>query len=142
MTKTARFKGKYQEVCDFLLIHSQYLSVFIADLRLAVPSRNGFTPDQRTLRRIAKFFPVLVPENNKNAITIHNFEAIIPKSLARWGKLQILNGGDHIRGLDTSSVESIAEKRDNSFVRVSCSPFHQNFSDMNVVHLVSGQKPG
>jgi len=52
--------------------------------------------------------------------------------MARSNKLQILNGGDKMRCLDTESAESAAEKRDNSFVRVSDpshSIFHTNWAN-------------
>jgi hypothetical protein len=90
-----------------------------ADLRLSVPTPKGFVPDRATRRQIVKFFPILVTGQQQNRIRIKDFEEILPVSMARWNKLQILNGGDQIRCLDTASELSTLEKRDNSFVRVS-----------------------
>ena len=84
-----------------------------------MPTPKGFIPDQTTRRQIAKFFPILVTNQRQNHIKIKDFEKILPVSMARWNKLEILNGGDKIRCWDTQSEFSASNKRDNSFVRVS-----------------------
>jgi hypothetical protein len=117
--KTLPIPGSYKEVSDTPNLYSVINNVFLADLRLSVPTPKGFIPDQATRRQIAKFFPILVTGRQRNRIRIKDFEEILPVSMNRWNKLQILNGGDQIRCLDTDSEVSTLGKRDNSFVRVS-----------------------
>jgi len=82
-----------------------------------------FTPDATTRRRISKFFPVLVTGRARNHLQIKDFERILPPSMIRRNKLEILNGGDRIQCSDTDSKEPLAGERDNSFVRVSSTSF-------------------
>jgi hypothetical protein len=100
-------------------LHGVVPDVFLADLRLSVPTPKGFIPDPATRCQIAKFFPILVTGRQRNRIKIKDFEEVLPVSMNCWNKLQILNGGDQIRCLDTDSEVSTQGKRDNSFVRVS-----------------------
>jgi len=87
---------EYKEV-SYSSHHLSVISdILPADLRLSVPTVKGFTPDRATRRQIAKFFPIPVASQQRNRIKIKDFKEILPVSMARWNKLQILNGGDQI----------------------------------------------
>src|SRR4051794_2086362 len=63
---------RYLEVSELFCKCHEYLHLLTADLRLSVPARKGFSPDQTTRRRIAKFFPVLATGRRRQAIRIHD----------------------------------------------------------------------
>jgi hypothetical protein len=79
----------------------------------------SFVPDRATRHQITKFFSILATDQQRNHMRIKDFEQILPVSMARWNKLQILNGGNQIRYLEAASELSTLGKRDNSFVMVS-----------------------
>jgi hypothetical protein len=89
---------------------------FAADLRLSVPTSKGFVPDATTRRQIAKYFPILVTGPERGRWKIKDFKRLLPDSMTRWNRLQILAGGDCIRCINTDSSRSMAGKRDNSRV--------------------------
>jgi hypothetical protein len=64
---------------------------------------------------MARYFPVLT----NNTIRIKDFEERMPRTAQTWRKLQIVNGGDTMRGVGDPDIPICnTEGRDNSFVRV------------------------
>jgi hypothetical protein len=100
-------------------------------MRLAV-RKAKFTPDGTTRSRIARYFPVLVdPERaRKYGISTRTFEALLPKTMEKYYKIQILAGGDKMRGNESTSIDPVSNRRDASFVRVS-----RLFSQQTLTHL-------
>jgi hypothetical protein len=112
---------------------------FEADLRLSVPTPKGFVPDPITWRQIAKSFPILV--TGHAVMRIKDFEKLLPLSMTRWNRLQILAGGDCIRCIDSNSSRSRARQCDNSFVRVCQATWFPSQTNLNLVYTVSWPEP-
>jgi hypothetical protein len=87
---------------------------------------------------------VLATGRAGNRIHIKDFEELLPLSVVRWNKPEILNGGDRVRELrcsDTDSKDSPAVQRDNSFVRVSKFAFFWLILTLRAVHTISRWQP-
>jgi hypothetical protein len=69
---------------------------------------------------MARYFPILT----NNTIRIKDFEERMPRTAQTWRKLQVVNGGDTMRGVGEADLPICnTEGRDNSFIRVR--PFSQ-----------------
>jgi hypothetical protein len=102
-------------------LFTDHLSFSIADIRLIAKTRGRVDLDSTTKRRIAKYFPILVDDRNRKRykIKITDFEKRLPLTAEKYLKMQIVNGGDTIRGVgDDIGANAGSSGQENSFVRV------------------------
>ena len=67
--------------------------------------------------RISKYFPILA----STCTPIIEFERRLPLRVRKWRKLQIVNGGDTMVGInDAEASISVVKGRDRSFIWVRC----------------------
>ncbi|PVF91703.1 hypothetical protein CPB86DRAFT_718977 [Serendipita vermifera] len=107
------------------------LRLLYPDLRLAIRTTR-FIPDPTTRTRIARYFPVLVDQRiaRKYKIKVKTFENLLPESMVKYHKLEILNGGDTIRARDSTLIRGVKDERGNSFIRYTLFP-DRNANDAN-----------
>ncbi|PVF92456.1 hypothetical protein CPB86DRAFT_717445 [Serendipita vermifera] len=70
----------------------------------------------------SQYITLIIRRARKYKITARTFEALLPQTMEKYSKIQILRGGDKIRGSDSTSMNTMKDRRDASFVRYTLFP--------------------